>query len=296
LRQAGPERPPGEPRSIVPARAIGAALAAAVLAPATAGAQSADVAALQVALRAKGLYAGTVDGVRGPQTSAAVQRFQARRGLAVDGVAGPATRRALGRRGRPRLGHRVLAAGAHGWDVAALQWLLARHGFPSGPFDGSLGPRTDAALRRFQAWAGLGADGLAGPATIAKLRRPPPASPLIFAAPVGAAVSDAFGPRGDGFHTGVDYPVAHGTPIAAAGRGCVSSAGRTAGGYGKLVVIEHRLGMTSWYAHLSRIAVRPGQCVVAGTPVGRAGSTGRSTGPHLHFELRLRGAAVAPRF
>ena len=54
--------------------------------------------------------------------------------------------------------------------------------------------------------------------------------------------------------------------------------------------------MTSWYAHLSRIAVAPGDCVVAGTPIGRAGSTGRSTGPHLHFELRLRGAAVPPRF
>jgi peptidoglycan hydrolase-like protein with peptidoglycan-binding domain len=277
---------------------VGAALAAAAFLapPAAAGAQSADVAALQVALRAKGLYTGTVDGVRGPQTNAAVRSFQARRGLGVDGIPGPATRRALGRRGRPRLGRRTLAAGARGWDVAALQWLLARHGFPSGQFDGGLGPRTDAALRRFQAWAGLGADGLAGPATIARLRRRPPSSPLIFAAPVAAAISDLFGPRGDSFHTGVDYPVGHGTPIAAAGRGCVSTAGRTSGGYGKLVVIEHRLGMTSWYAHLSRIAVRPGQCVVAGTLIGRAGSTGRSTGPHLHFELRLRGAAVAPRF
>jgi murein DD-endopeptidase MepM/ murein hydrolase activator NlpD len=54
--------------------------------------------------------------------------------------------------------------------------------------------------------------------------------------------------------------------------------------------------MTSWYAHLSKVGVDPGDCVVAGTPIGRAGSTGRSTGPHLHFELRLRGAAVPPRF
>jgi murein DD-endopeptidase MepM/ murein hydrolase activator NlpD len=84
--------------------------------------------------------------------------------------------------------------------------------------------------------------------------------------------------------------------VRAAGRGCVESTGRDPGGYGKLVVIGHRLGMTSWYAHLSSIGVRPGQCVVAGAPIGRAGSTGRSTGPHLHFELRLRGAAVAPRF
>jgi len=60
-------------------------------------------------------------------------------------------------------------------------------------------------------------------------------------------------------------------------------------------VIRHRLGMTSWYAHLSCISVPRGRCVVAGDRIGRVGSTGRSTGPHLHFELRLNGAAVDPR-
>jgi murein DD-endopeptidase MepM/ murein hydrolase activator NlpD len=234
--------------------------------------------------------------VRGPQTTAGVRRFQARRGLVVDGVAGPATRRALGRRGRPRLGTRALLSGARGWDVAGLQFLLARHGFPSGAVDGGLGPRTAAALRRFQAWAGLAADGVAGAATLARLRGPPPTSPLVFALPVSAPVGDGFGPRGNGFHTGDDFPVPRGTPIAAAGRGCVSFAGWSEGGYGNLVVIQHRLGMTSWYAHLSAISVRPGTCVVAGDRIGRAGSTGRATGPHLHFELRLRGAAVPPRF
>jgi murein DD-endopeptidase MepM/ murein hydrolase activator NlpD len=277
-------------------RCVVAALVAAALAAPAAGAQSADVAALQVALRAHGLYGGTVDGVRGPLTRAGVRRFQARRGLAVDGIAGPVTRRALGRRGRPRLGTRVLAGGARGWDVAGLQFLLGRHGFPSGAVDGGLGPRTDGALRRFQSWAGLAADGIAGAATLARLRRPPPSSPLIFAVPVAGPVGDRFGPRGSGFHTGIDFPVAAGTRIGAAGRGCVSFAGWSAGGYGNLVVVEHRLGMTSWYAHLSGVAVRRGECVVAGTFIGRAGSTGHSTGPHLHFETRLRGAAVAPRF
>jgi murein DD-endopeptidase MepM/ murein hydrolase activator NlpD len=272
------------------------AIAATALAVPVARAQSANVAALQVALRANGLYAGTIDGVSGPLTTAGVRRFQARRGLVVDGIAGRATRRALGRRGRPGLGSRVLSAGKSGWDVAGLQFLLERHGFPSGPVDGGLGPRTDAAIRRFQSWAGLAADGLAGPATIARLRGPPPASPLVFALPVQAPVGDVFGPRANTFHTGIDFPVASGTPIAAAGRGCVSFAGWSSGGYGKLVVIEHRLGMTSWYAHLSAITVDRGTCVVAGTRIGRAGSTGRSTGPHLHFETRLRGAAVAPRF
>ena len=214
----------------------------------------------------------------------------------MDGVAGPATRRALGRRGRPALGTRVIGAGARGWDVAGLQFLLARHGFPSGPFDGALGPRTAAALLRFQAWAGLGADGLAGPGTLRGLRAPPPTSPLVFAPPVAAPAGDGFGPRGGAFHAGTDFPVPAGTPVGAAGRGCVSFAGRDTGGFGKLVIVSHRRGMTSYYAHLSRIAVREGTCVVAGSRIGRAGSTGHSTGPHLHFELRLRGASVAPRF
>ena len=255
---------------------------------------SSRVAALQVALRAERLYGGTVDGIAGPRTRAAVRAFQARRGLVVDGIAGPRTRRALGRRGRPSLGSRALSSGARGWDVAALQFLLARHGFPSGPVDGGLGPRTGAALVRFQAWAGLGADGVAGPATLRALRRRPPRSILRFARPLGVAVGDGFGPRGNTFHTGLDFPAPTGTPVAAAGRGCVESVGRDAG-YGKLVVIRHRLGMTSWYAHLSRIDVPRGRCVVAGDRIGAVGTTGRSTGPHLHFELRLRGAAVDPR-
>jgi peptidoglycan hydrolase-like protein with peptidoglycan-binding domain len=254
----------------------------------------ADVAALQVALRARGVYAATVDGIRGPLTREGVRRFQARRGLVVDGIAGPRTRAALGWRGRPGLGARLIKAGRRGWDVAALQFLLATRGFANGPFDGELGPRGDAALRRFQAWAGLGADGLAGPATLSALRRPPARSPLTFLAPIGGTPTDRFGPRGDAMHTGVDYPAAAGTGVVAAGRGCVQSAAYDGGGYGNLVVIEHRIGMTSWYAHLASIAVRPGQCLVAGTPVGTVGSTGNATGPHLHFELRLRGAAIDP--
>jgi murein DD-endopeptidase MepM/ murein hydrolase activator NlpD len=252
------------------------------------------VAALQVALRARGLYGATVDGVRGPLTRAGVRRFQARHGLAVDGVVGPRTRRALGWRGRPALGARVIGPGARGWDVAALQFLLATHGFPSGLFDGRLGPRGEAALQRFQAWAGLGADGLAGAGTLRALGQAPPRSLLRFAAPIAAPTGDGFGPRGNAFHTGIDFPAASGTTVVAAGRGCVSSAGWDAGGYGNLVVIQHRAGMTSWYAHLSTIAVRPGRCVVAGTRIGRVGSTGHSTGPHLHFELRVRGAAIDP--
>ena len=74
----------------------------------------------------------------------------------------------------------------------------------------------------------------------------------------------------------------------------MTSAGWDPGGYGNLVVIQHRMGMTSWYAHLSRIRVRVGTCLVAGRIIGQVGSTGNSTGPHLHFELRTRGAPLDP--
>ena len=246
--------------------AIGGLLAAA---PAFAQ-SSADVAALQVALRAMRLYSGGVDGVAGPATRAAVRRVQARRGLAVDGVAGPQTRRALGRRGRPRLGSRPLARRARGWDVAALQFLLAAHGFPSGAVDGGLGPRTDTALRRFQAWAGLGADGVAGAATLAALRRPAPRSPIGFARPVTAAIGDGFGPRGVRFHPGLDFVSQARDPVLAGAGGCVVSAGWDPGGYGKLIVLSHGSGVTSWYAHLSRIRVRRGACVAAGARSARS--------------------------
>jgi murein DD-endopeptidase MepM/ murein hydrolase activator NlpD len=252
------------------------------------------VAALQVALRARGLYTATVDGIRGPLTRRAIRRFQARRGLVVDGIAGPLTRSALGWRGRPGLGSRAIRAGARGWDVAALQFLLATRGFPSGEFDGRLGPRGDVSLRRFQGWAGLAADGIAGPATLRAVRRPPPRSVLRFLAPIGGAIGDGFGPRGASMHTGLDYPAARGAGVAAARSGCVSSVGHDGGGYGNLVVIAHEAGMTSWYAHLDTIAVNDGQCVTAGAIIGTVGATGNATGPHLHFELRLRGAAVDP--
>jgi len=259
-----------------------------------AGQASADVAALQVALRAQRLYGGAVDGVSGPATRMAVRRLQARRGLAVDGVAGPRTRRALGRRGRPDLGRRLLSVGARGWDVAALQFLLARHGFPSGVVDGGFGWRTAAALRRFQSWAGLAADGTAGAATLAALQRPPPRSPLRFSAPVNAPVGDHFGPRGTGHHPGLDFLANAGAPVRAAASGCVVAAGWDAGGYGNRVILSHSQGMTSWYAHLSSVAVRRGACVAVGARLGAVGASGRAFGPHLHFELRLRGAAVDP--
>ena len=157
---------------------------------------SSRIAAVQVALQARGLYWGTIDGYYGPGTQQAVVRFQRRRGLIADGIAGRRTRRSLGRYGRPLLGKRVLVQGRVGFDVSQLQFLLAWHGFPSGSFDGGFGGRTDHALRRFQRWARLGADGVAGPATFRALRTPPPRSPLRFVLPLQTGIGDRFGPRG----------------------------------------------------------------------------------------------------
>jgi peptidoglycan hydrolase-like protein with peptidoglycan-binding domain len=271
-------------------------LAAALLlaAPATARIGSSDVAALQVALRAKGLYGGDVDGIAGPQTTRGVRVLQRRARLPVDGVVGPRTRSALGRFGRHELGRRILRRGMSGWDVAELQFLLAWHGFPSGPFDGTLGRRTEAALIRFQRWAGLLADGLAGPSSTSVLRAPAPISPISLSMPVAAPVGDVFGPRGARFHAGVDFPAPFGTTVVAAAAGRVTYAGLLPGGWGNVVSVAHGTGVRTTYAHLSRIDVRVGERVAGGARVGLVGSTGNSTGPHLHFEVRLRGALVDP--
>jgi murein DD-endopeptidase MepM/ murein hydrolase activator NlpD len=149
-------------------------------------------------------------------------------------------------------------------------------------------------VRRFQARNGLAVDGVAGRQTRRALRRRPPRSPLRFYRPLSSAIGDPFGPRGHTWHPGVDYPAASGTPGGAAGRGCVVFAGYDSGGYGNLVIIRHRRRTTTHYAHLSSISVRRGQCVTGYDRVGTVGSTGFSTGPHLHFEVRWRGAAVDP--
>jgi hypothetical protein len=269
-------------------------LAAFVLAPPALAGRDAGLAALQVALQSRGLYAGSIDGVKGPATTLAVVRFQRRAGLTPDGIVGPSTRKALGRYGRHLLGTRPLTRGAAGWDVAALQFLLAWHGFPSSTIDGGLGDHTERALRRFQRWAGLTPDGVAGATTYAALRRAPSACPISLAWPVEAPVGDAFGPRGNRFHAGIDLTAASGTAVGAAASGHVVYAGWLAGGWGNLVVVAHSNGVRTMYAHLSRIEVRLKQSVSTGTRVGLVGATGDATGPHLHFEVRLRRAAVDP--
>ncbi|MFF8970243.1 transglycosylase family protein [Streptomyces sp. NPDC014995] len=108
-------------------------------------------------------------------------------------------------------------------------------------------------------------------------------------APVAAGTGTAYHARGSswskGYHTGVDFPVPTGTSVKAVAAGTVVTAG-WGGSFGYQVVIRHTDGRYSQYAHLSAISVRDGQSVAAGRRIGRSGSTGNSTGPHLHFEVR----------
>src|SRR5438105_2654537 len=222
-------RPPRAPVALV-ATALALVCACSAL-----GAGRPPVAALQVGLSARGIYEGPIDGVAGPTTVSAVRAFQRRVRLPADGVPGPRTRVALGRYGRHTLGSRQLAVRAFGWDVAELQFLLAWHGFPSGPFDGHFGGRTAGAVRRFQRFAGLRPDGVASARTLAALHAPLPRSPLSLAWPLRGPIGSPFGPRGYGFHAGVDIVAPARAPVAAAAPGRVVWAGYRPGGWGLLV-------------------------------------------------------------
>ena len=151
--------------------AVAAATALAVAGPAVA-APSAKVAALQVALRAKGMYGGTIDGVSGPRTRAALLAFQRKHGIRATGKVGHATRCKLGALGKPLLGQRELRRGAVGWDVASLEFRLRRYGLPVQRIDGRFDRSTAAALRRFQRASRLDPDGIAGTRTFRALARP----------------------------------------------------------------------------------------------------------------------------
>ena len=123
---------------------------------------------------------------------------------------------------------------------------------------------------------------------------------VLLAEPVRGVASSGFGWRDDPirhrrrrFHRGTDFRAPHGTPVYAAGDGEVVFACRRRG-YGRSIDVRHGGGLLTRYAHLSRVEVDRGQSVPANTVIGRVGSTGRSTGPHLHFEVRVLGHAVDP--
>jgi murein DD-endopeptidase MepM/ murein hydrolase activator NlpD len=115
-----------------------------------------------------------------------------------------------------------------------------------------------------------------------------------------AAFTSGYGVRSDPFqgraamHAGIDLAGTIGTPIYATADGVITDAGYNSGGYGNLIKINHGRGIETRYGHLSKINVSPGQRVQRGEMIGRMGSTGRSTGSHLHYEVRIDGRAVNP--
>jgi murein DD-endopeptidase MepM/ murein hydrolase activator NlpD len=143
--------------------------------------------------------------------------------------------------------------------------------------------------------------GTAPPAAPAPAAMAPGSSPAALASvlPVAGRVTSGFGLRTDPFtgvrreHDGLDVGAPEGTAIRATADGVVRSAGPR-GGYGNAVEVDHGNGLTTLYGHASELLVSSGDTVRAGQEIARVGSSGRSTGPHLHFEVRVGGRAVDP--
>ncbi len=122
---------------------------------------------------------------------------------------------------------------------------------------------------------------------------PPGAALDDFIAPISGSINSPFGPRNGSFHDGVDIGAPEGTPILAVADGEVVYSSQLRG-YGNLVIVRHAAGIVSVYAHNQANLVREGQKIERGEVIARVGSTGRVTGPHLHFEIRKNNAAQDP--
>ena len=117
-----------------------------------------------------------------------------------------------------------------------------------------------------------------------------------FKSPVTGKVLSKYGPRRRRNHNGVDIPLRPGEPVYATFDGRVRYAKYNTGGYGNLVIVRHRNGLETWNAHLSKLNVKPNDYVKAGQVIGFSGNTGRSRGPHLHYEMRYQDQTFDPEF
>ena len=170
--------------------------------------------------------------------------------------------------------------------LKAMGFYPATGGGVGGPFDSAKGDPTFKQL--FTSWKKL--DTLAGGAIAIPSDKP--VRTAEFTSAFGVR-SDPFR-RGAAMHAGIDLAGPSGTPIHATADGVVTTAGWNSGGYGNLVKIDHGRGIETRYGHLSSMNVQPGSRVTRGQVIGRMGSTGRSTGSHLHYEVRIDDRPVNP--
>ncbi|WP_295528539.1 M23 family metallopeptidase [Novosphingobium sp. Chol11] len=185
-----------------------------------------------------------------------------------------------------------MANNASSADIAApLRAAEAARNGDTGNSDGA----DEEFQQLFASWKALEA----GPAALASARSNRVSIPSLVPITTSRAMSSSFGLRVHPvlgrmrMHKGIDLPASTGTPIHATADGVVGKADWF-GGYGLCVQLEHGANMETRYGHMSRIAVAEGQTVSKGDVIGYVGSTGRSTGSHLHYEVRIAGEAVNP--
>jgi murein DD-endopeptidase MepM/ murein hydrolase activator NlpD len=195
----------------------------------------------------------------------------------------------------------VLRMGSVGQAVRDLQRELRRRGSRV-VIDGSFGLGTKRAVQRLQGRFGMTASGVATAPFLARLgitvhqvAADSTATSVAFQGtvptlvwPASGPINSPFGMRWGRMHEGIDIGAKDGSPVGAAAPGTITHAGWE-GAYGNLVVVDHGGGVSTAYAHLSAITVADKQSVQQGEQLGNVGSTGHSTGPHLHFEVRLGG-------
>ncbi|MBA0050054.1 peptidoglycan-binding protein [Streptomyces sp. AJS327] len=246
------------------------------------GAAGPDVRSAQYLLAAHG-HGIDADGQFGPATEGAVRAFQQAKGYGVDGILGSETWPGL---------VITVREGDKGHAVSAAQTALNKHGAGLS-VDGQFGPATAKAARAFQDKQGLTADGIVGPQTWQQLVGQG-GSGGGYSLPVarGAASRDAYGaPHHD--YPALDLPVGTGTPLLAVTSGVAERVSNDRCGYGYQLRGDD--GATYLYCHLSQHQAGSGVQVEAGTQLGLSGSTGNSTGPHLHLEVNAGGAQRCPQ-